>query len=224
MDSEVEYLISLLSEKEIVNVGGIDFHYGKMHERKVVIARCGIGKVFAAMCAQAMIITFAPHIIINTGVGGALKKGIAIADIVVGERLVQHDMDTSPIGDPKGLISGINKIFFEGDRNGIELLSRLGEELSLPVKVGAIASGDKFVADKETKSFIVSEFGCDVCEMEGASIAQVAYVNKTPFIVIRAVSDSADEGSSMDYHEFLPIAADRSARLTLAFVKNYVKD
>ena len=221
MDSEVEMLKSRLEGSREIAVGGIVFYRGTLLGKEVAIARCGIGKVFAAMCAEAMIITFSPKVIINTGVGGALKKGISIGDIVIAEKLVQHDMDTSPLGDPKGLISGINKVYFDADENGVKLLLAAASSEKLSVRCGIIASGDRFVADSETKAAIVREFDASVCEMEGASIAQVAYVNRTPVLVIRAVSDSADEGSSMDYMEFLPIAADRSARLTMAFCKAF---
>ena len=222
MESEIEALRSRLEGSRSVMVGGIEFFRGTLMGKEVAIARCGIGKVFAAMCAEAMIIGFSPRIIINTGVGGALKSGISVGDIVIAEKLVQHDMDTSPLGDPKGLISGINLVYFDTDKDGVELLRKAAKEEALSVKGGIIASGDKFVADSETKAAIVREFDASVCEMEGAAIAHVAYVNRTPCLVIRAISDSADEGSSMDYMEFLPIAADRSARLTLAFCKSFV--
>lgn len=221
MDSEVQMLKSRLDGSCEITVGGITFFRGKLLGKEVAIARCGIGKVFAAMCAEAMIITFSPKVIINTGVGGALKKGISIGDIVIAEKLVQHDMDTSALGDPKGLISGINRVYFDSYAKGVELLKRAAEEEGLSVKLGIIASGDRFVADSAMKEQIVREFDASVCEMEGASIAHVAFVNQTPVLVIRAVSDSADEGSSMDYMEFLPIAADRSARLTMAFCKSF---
>ena len=221
MSKEIEALRKTLEDSSRVTLGGIDFHLGSIYGKRVVIAGCGVGKVFAAMCAQAMIIAFSPDLIVNTGVGGAIGGGISIGDIVVGERLVQHDMDTSALGDPKGLISGINKIYFEGDKRGISLLLSAAEELGIRAVGGTIASGDRFIADKESKDSIRDSFGASICEMEGAAIAQAAYVNGVPFLVIRAASDSADEGSSMDYMEFMPIAADRSARLTLALIKEY---
>jgi adenosylhomocysteine nucleosidase len=140
---------------------------------------------------------------------------------VVAEKLLQHDMDTSALGDAKGLISGINKIYFESDENAAKILLASAEKLSLNAKLGTIASGDKFIAEKSEKEKIISEFSADVCEMEGAAIAQVAFVNKTPFAVVRAISDSADEGSSMDYMEFLPVAAKNSAKLTLSLIKEF---
>ena len=173
------------------------------------------------MCAEAMILKYSPDLIINTGVGGALGKGISTTDVVVADKLCQHDMDTSPLGDPKGLISGINKIYFEADTRAVEILRGAASELSLNAFVGTIASGDKFVCASSDKAAIVSEFSAICCEMEGASIAHVAYCNSTPFAVVRAISDSADGEATMDYPTFLPIAAKNSTALTLALVKNY---
>ena len=218
---EVEMLIARLDSHTTERLGSIDFHLGILEGKRVAIARCGIGKVFAAICAEAMIIGYSPELIVNTGVGGALAKDLNVTDTVIADRLVQHDMDTSPIGDPKGLISGINKIWFDTDPRAREKLLSAAERLGLRARVGAIASGDRFVATSDVKEGIVSEFGADVCEMEGAAIAHTAFVNDTKVVVIRAISDSANEGSSMDYMTFMPIAAKNSAALTLELVREY---
>ncbi len=221
MDVEVEYLASMLENKETVDFCGLKFNTGVIFGKKIAIVKCGIGKVFAAMAASAMIAKFSPRLIVNTGVGGALSKGLKPLDVVIAEKLLQHDMDTSALGDAKGLISGINKIYFEADAQVSEILLKCAGKLSLTARLGTVASGDKFIAERHEKEAIVSEFSADVCEMEGAAIAQVAYVNVTPFAVVRAISDSADEGSSMDYMEFLPVAAKNSANLTLALIKEF---
>ena len=221
MDSEVEALISMLEDKREETVGSIKFHTGTLVGKSVVIAKCGIGKVFAALAAQAMIITYAPKLLVNTGVGGALASGISVCDVVVADKLVQHDMDTSPLGDPKGLISGINMIYFEADKRAVELVQRACSSLGINCHSGTIASGDIFVSTSEQKRSINEEFGASVCEMEGAAIAQVAYVNATPCCVIRAISDSADEGSSMDYMQFLPIAVKNSTKITVELCKSF---
>ena len=158
---------------------------------------------------------------VNSGVGGALASGLRVTDTVIADKLVQHDMDTSPLGDPVGLISGINKVWFESDARAVEILSSAAQRLGLRAAVGSVASGDVFVASGEQKKRIVDLFGAMACEMEGAAIAHTAFVNSTPFAVIRAISDSADEGSSMDYMSFLPIAAKNSSALTLDLIKNY---
>ena len=221
MSVEVEALTLELENRTTESVGGIKFNTGSLFGKKIVIAQCGVGKVFASICAEAMIIKYSPSLIVNTGVGGALVADLRPTDIVIAESLVQHDMDTSPLGDPKGLISGINKVYFDTDSRAVELLSSAAERLGLRAGQGRIASGDKFVADKADKVRIAADFSADVCEMEGAAIAQTAFVNGTPFVVIRAISDSADGSANMDYMEFLPVAAKNSAALTLELIKEW---
>lgn len=221
MQPEVEELLSLLDNPASEMAGGLLFHTGTIFGKKVVIAKCGVGKVFAAICAEAMIIKFSPSLIINTGVGGAILSGIETSDIVIADKLCQHDMDTSPLGDPKGLISGINKIFFEADTRAVNILEHSAKALSMRAFVGTVASGDKFIADKSDKVRLHNDFNAAACEMEGAAIAHTAFVNGVPFAVIRAISDSADGDATMDYPTFLPIAAKKSAQLTLELIKNY---
>ena len=221
LNEEVSSLINKLSDVECKTVGGIELHIGKLSGRSVAVARSGVGKVFAAMCAEAMIVETSPALLVNTGVGGALRGGFKPTDTAIAKRLVQHDMDTSAIGDPVGLISGINKVYFDADERAVEILLLGASALGINATAATVASGDKFIAAKEDKSRIIEKFSADVCEMEGAAIAQVAYVNKTPFAVIRAISDSADEGATMDYLEFLPVAAKNSAALTEYLIENY---
>ncbi len=216
---EVEGLIAGLENHKTEVVGGIEFHSGIIEKKQVVIARCGVGKVFAALCAQAMIVRYAPALIVNSGVGGALGAGLRTGDVVIADRLCQHDMDTSPLGDPKGLISGINKVYFETDGRAREILLLAAHQMGLTVKVGTVATGDRFIADKASKQFITDTFGAIACEMEGGAIAHTAFVSGTPCAVIRAISDSADGEASMSYTEFLPLAAKNSTALTLALIK-----
>ena len=221
INDEVSGLISRLANHKSEVVGGIEFHTGTIFSKEVVIAQCGVGKVFAAMCAEAMIIKYNPRLLVNTGVGGAIAEGLSYADIVVADRLVQHDMDTSPLGDPRGMISGINKIYFETDERAADILMDAAESLGIPAKRKTIASGDVFVADGELKAKIAKDFSAAVCEMEGAAVAQVAYVNGVPFAVVRAISDSADGNSPMDFPTFLKIAVKSSESLTLLLIEKY---
>ena len=221
MESEVNAIIAALEESESETVSGITFYTGKIGEKTVAVAKCGIGKVFAAICAQTMILKYAPGLLVNTGVGGALRSGITTGDIVIADSLCQHDMDTSAIGDPKGLVSGINMIYFESDKRVAEILISSAKNLGLNATLGRIASGDKFIASKEDKERIVADFSADACEMEGCAVAQTAFVNNIPFAVVRAISDSADGEATMDYPTFLPIAAKNSTNLTLALIKEW---
>lgn len=221
MDPEVNALIEMLEDERSETVSGVSFHSGKISGKSVVIAKCGIGKVFAAICTEIMILKYSPSIVVNTGVGGALASGIKTGDVVIADKLCQHDMDTSAIGDPKGLVSGINKIFFEADKKATEILRKAATELCINATVGTVASGDKFIASADDKKRIVADFKASACEMEGAAVAHVCYVNETPFAVVRAISDSADGEATMDYPTFLPIAAANSTKMTLSLIERY---
>ena len=216
MDIEVSALIEKMNNPVQETVGGITFTKGNLCGKDVVISKCGIGKVFAAMCAQTMIFKYAPKYIINSGVAGALSKELNILDAVIATKMVQHDMDTSPLGDPKGLISGINVVEIESDADVSLQLEKAANELKVRTARGIIASGDQFIADPDRKAEIVSLFGAIACEMEGASIAQVCYVNKVPFCVMRTISDG--KGEAMDYQTFAVSAAKKSMEIIEKFL------
>lgn len=220
MDMEVENIKALLSDIQVKKISGVSFIRGTFSGKDVVVAKCGVGKVFAALCAEAMILEFSPDMIINVGVAGCLDKTLKIGDIVIADNVVQHDMDTSPLGDPKGLLSDINIISIPADKRVLAVLKESVLALGLPYSVGTIASGDQFVADSHKKDFIISEFGAKSCEMEGGAIGHVCYVNKVPFGVLRAMSDGADDGAKMDFPEFAKMAAANSTEVIKNFLSN----
>ena len=221
MDDEVKGLISRLDDRCEKEILGIKFYTGTVFSKPVVVAKCGVGKVFAAMCATVMMLEFNPRIIVNTGVGGALASDLECSDTVVAKRLVQHDMDTSALGDEVGMISGINKVFFDADERACDVLLSAAERLDIRARKGIIASADRFVCTREDKESIVAKFGADVCEMEGAAIAHAAYVANTPFAVVRAISDGANEEAMLDFPAFLKVAVKNSEALTLEFIKEF---
>ncbi len=221
MEKEADALILKMQDKRVENCGSLSFTLGRLCERDVVVAKCGIGKVFAAMCAEAMIIKYNPTLIINSGVGGSLTDELECLDIVVATKALQHDMDTSALGDEKGLVSGINRVYFDADKRAGEILMKNASKVGAKVKEGIIASGDKFVAEREEKLSIANTFGANVCEMEGAAVAQVAFVNGVPFCIVRAISDSLSGKAAMDYMEFMPKAAELSGRLTMCLIAEY---
>lgn len=221
MDSEIAAIKESMTDKTFEIISEIEFVKGNLCGKNAVVAKCGIGKVFAAICAQTMILKYSPCLVINTGVGGTLTDKLSIGDIAVASDVVQHDMDTSPLGDPVGLVSGINVIHFPADSRAVHLIGKAADKMGVNNVKGTVASGDQFIASKEKKAYIVENFGAVACEMEGAAIGHVCYVNDTPFAVIRAISDSADDSSHMDYGEFLKIAADRSFKVVTEFVESY---
>ncbi|MCI6268344.1 MAG: 5'-methylthioadenosine/adenosylhomocysteine nucleosidase [Clostridiales bacterium] len=219
MDVEMKSLRSYMENTETEVISGIRFVRGTLEGKDVVTAVCGIGKVFAALCAQTMILHYQPRCIINTGVAGTLTDALTIGSIAVSSAVVQHDMDTSPLGDPVGLISGINKVELPADRLLTGQLSACAKVMGIKTATGVIASGDQFVASAERKAFIVEHFKAIACEMEGAAVGQVCYVNKVPFCVLRAISDSADGSSHMDYPTFVQMAAEQSVALLRRFMR-----
>lgn len=219
MDIEVDGIISNMTDVETEEISSMKFVKGHLYGKDVVVCKCGIGKVFAGICAQTMIIKYAPKIIINSGVAGALDSKLCVLDAVVATSVVQHDMDTSPLGDPVGLISGINIVNIEANDKVSKALENSAKELQIPVKRGIIASGDQFIANEEKKQYIKSTFKASACEMEGGAIAQACYINKVPFAIIRTISDG--KGEVLDYFSFSERAAVQAIKIIKNFVKSY---
>ncbi|MBE6598069.1 MAG: 5'-methylthioadenosine/adenosylhomocysteine nucleosidase [Ruminococcaceae bacterium] len=221
MKIEVDAIAAALTEKKTEICGGIEYITGKIGECEVVCAVCGVGKVFAAMCAQAMIIRFAPDAVVNTGVGGSLTRELSIGDIAVSSTVVQHDMDTSALGDPVGLISGLDLVHLSADDELCNKIIAILGKMGINCRRGTIASGDQFVCDGAVKAKIVERFSAIACEMEGAAIGQVCTVNRVPFCVIRAISDNADTGACEDFPTFAAKAAKNSAEAVITLAGSF---
>lgn len=222
MEVEAARLKGAMSHNVAERISGIEYVRGSLYGQDVAVAVCGVGKVFAAICAQTMILRYQPEAIINTGVAGSLSGKLSIGDIVVADKVVQHDMDTSPLGDPPGGISGINMVYLPCSEHIVRSMQQsIRETVGLRCKTGVIASGDQFICDAEKKRHINQTFGAIACEMEGAAIGQVCYVNHVDFCVLRAISDSADETSHMDFTEFVAVASENSCKMLETFLSNW---
>ncbi len=219
MKSEMDRIKATVEDQKITRIGGTDYVEGKVHGVPVVVATCGIGKVFAGICAQTMILKFHPAMIVNVGVAGSLSRDLNIGDIAVAASVVQHDMDTSGIGDPPGLISGINMIWIPSDPDMVAGMEKSAEAAGFHRVTGAIASGDLFVTDGEKKKSIARSFQAVACEMEGGAIGQTCHVNGVPFCVLRAISDNGDENATDDYGISLDMAADRASQVLDGWLK-----
>lgn len=215
MSVETEGLIAEMTEAQTHTVSGVTYTVGKLCGREVVVATCGVGKVFAAICAEAMILSFGVTALLNTGVAGGLSPMLEVGDVVVADEVVQHDMNTTALGDPQGLLSGINVIKIATDKHLQKALCEATAELGYNGIVGTVASGDLFVAKEKTKARLVADFDAVACEMEGAAIGHVAYVNQIPFAVLRAISDGGD---GMEFSEFVTLAAKTSVAITKEFL------
>ena len=218
MACEVEPLIAQMEHAQESVVGSIRFTQGTLCGKDTVIAQCGIGKVFAAMCAQTMILQFGVSAIVNVGVAGSLCDALRIGDIAVATNTVQHDMDTSPIGDPVGLISGINMVYLPCSERLGDLLCACIEAQSVHYVRGTVASGDQFVASPAQRARITDHFDAVACEMEGAAICQVCYANGVEVGILRAISDNCNDPSTMDYATFRDSSAKIGCKILLDFM------
>ena len=208
MDEEVAILKESMEVQDTMERAGMTFVKGIMSGKEVVVVRSGIGKVNMGICAQILIDCFGVDTLINTGVAGSLDADINIGDIVISTDAVQHDMDVSMLGDPVGQIPRMDTLSFPADEELVKKAVAANEKANPDIHTftGRVASGDQFISDKEVKERIVSLFHPMCVEMEGAGIAQAAYLNKVSYVIIRAISDKADNSATMDYPEFVKMA------------------
>ncbi len=204
MDEEVEQIVQVMEvEKEEVKAS-MTFKAGKLAEKEVVIVRSGIGKVNAAVCTQILVDDFGVDYIINTGIAGSLNAKINIGDIVISSDVLHHDVDATGFGYAVGQIPRMDTLSFQADEQLIELAKAACKKVvpSIGAHVGRIVSGDQFISDKAVKDKITANFKGYCTEMEGAAIAQAAYLNKVSFLILRAISDKADDSATLDYPTF----------------------
>jgi len=222
MEEEIIEIKNHMQDVTIQQKAGMDFYKGKLNGKDSVVVKSGIGKVNASACTQILADIYNVDCVINSGIAGSLKNEINIGDIVISKDAIQHDMDAVSFGYPKGQIPRMDTLEFKADARLIELASeccrRVNPEIS--VFVGRILTGDIFVSDGAVKEQLMETFDGACTEMEGAAIAQVAYINKIPFLIIRAISDKADGSATMDYPEFEAKAIEHCVKLTLEIVAN----
>jgi len=223
MDEEVIQLKNLLDQPEIIKKAGMDFYKGKLAGKEVVVVKSGIGKVNAAVCTQVLSDLFDVSAIINTGIAGSLKNEINICDLVLSTDALQHDVDAVAFGYDLGVIPRMETSIFKADEKILKLAGECCREILSEVNVftGRVVSGDQFISDKEKKNWIAQTFNGYCTEMEGAAIAQTAYLNNIPFLIIRAISDKADDSASMDYPAFEKLAIEHSVKLMRRIILKY---
>lgn len=217
MQIEIENLKPSIKGAKVEVISGIEFISGKIDGIDVVAAVSGIGKVFAAVCTEIMILHFGVEKVINIGVAGSLVKDLKVLNVAVAESAVQHDMNTTAIGDPAGLVSGINVINFDTDPELRNVVVDVIKAREIPYETGVIASGDLFVDTDRQRQNIHLKFNAIAADMEGGAIAHVCYINNIPFALIRSISDA--DGSAMDYNTFAGKAAEQSIAIVLDVIK-----
>ena len=215
MTVEVETLKEQLSDLKVTERAGMEFYEGVLAGCPAVVVQCGVGKVNAAMCVQILCDLFCVTHIVNTGVAGSLCAELDIGDFVISTDAMYHDFTVAPLGYEVGQVPGLPVRSFPADAHLMELSMAAAQQVHPDhARTGRIASGDQFVAAKEQKAQIIADTGALCTEMEGAAIAHAAWRNGIPFVVIRAISDKADDSAEMDYPTFEAIAAKRCAAVT----------
>lgn len=221
MDEEVARLKEQMSGVRITTKAMMDFYQGTLEGKPVVVVRSGIGKINAAVCTQILADDFQVKAVINTGIAGSLRSWIDIGDIVISTDALHHDMDATNFGYPLGQVPRMEVLSFKADEAMAQLAKEVCEEVNPEIHayLGRVVSGDQFIADSEVKNRILENFGGYCTEMEGAAIAHTAYLNKVPFVILRAISDKADNSATIDYPTFEKQAIEHSVRLTMGMLK-----
>lgn len=218
MDEEVAKIKEHMEQIEERTIASMDFLKGTVKGHPVVVVRSGIGKVNAAICTQILADVYGVDAVINTGIAGSLNADINIGDIVLSTDALEHDMDAVAFGYPVGQIPRMDTLSFTADEKLRKIAKETCERVNADVSVfeGRVVSGDQFISDKAKKEWLVENFAGYCTEMEGAAIAHAAYLNGIPFLIIRAISDKADDSASVDYPAFEAKAIEHSVRLLLA--------
>lgn len=221
MQEELEEILKIMKDIEEKEIYGISFINGKIENTEVVVVKSGVGKVNAARTTQILIDKSNVETIINVGSAGALNPVLNIGDIVIAEKLIQHDFDITAFDHDKGYITGVGDYIY----SNTELVKKLQniannvKDETYKITTGVIASGDIFCTEVEMKNKIYSKFNAECVEMEGAAIAQVCYLDKIPFVVLRSISDSPNGNNAIVFDEFVKLASKRCADILKEFFK-----
>lgn len=222
---EVETLVSSMENAAPKTIAGSLFYEGTLEGLPCVVVQCGVGKVNAALCAQILCTAYGVTHLVNTGIAGSLCADLDIADLLVSRDAMYHDFDCVHFGYPYGKVPGMDTVTFPADETLMAYAFQAAETVNPGhTKIGRVASGDQFVADKEKKAFIIEKTQALCTEMEGAAIAQTACRNGVPFVILRAISDKADDSAEMDYPSFETLSAHRCAQVTKLLARQLAQE
>jgi len=224
MSREVAPLLSTLQEARAERVGTFVYHTGTLGGVPVVVGCCGVGKVNAAMGTQTMLLNYHPAIVVHMGVGGSLVPEIKIGDVIVARDCVQYDVDTSALGDPLGMVSGVERVSFPCNERAAQRAleaARAHCEAGFSAVIGRVATGDRFLTCAADKAFIAENFAALTCDQESCAVAQACLINSTPLVVIRAVSDASDGAHGEEYTLNVGHVSDIAASVALTFLEKF---
>lgn len=224
MDLEVETILGRMENKKNYVHAGSSFYEGTLENIPAVVVRCGVGKVNASVCAQILCSCFGVTHLVNTGIAGSLCADLDIGDLVVSQDVIHHDFDCCAVGYHRGQVPGMDVQAFPADETLMGLAFASAEQANPGhTRIGRVASGDQFICNQALKDSIIENTQAICTEMEGAAIGQVAYRNRIPFVILRAISDKADHSAEMDYPSFEKIAAHRCADVTCILARRLLE-
>ena len=220
-EKEMQAIKELMQNVESYEKYNLFFYKGLIHEKEVILVKCGEGKVNAARTTQALIDNYKIEYVLNVGSSGAVNPDLNIKDIVIAQKLIQYDFDITGLGYEKAEICGIGK-YVECDKDLIEKLENTIQKLErdYQIKIGTIGTADKFCSSKEFAKEVYDEFKVDCIEMEGAAVGQVCFLDNIPFVVVRGISDTANGNNSVDFRSYLELASKQVARIIDEFLKD----
>ncbi|MDQ1913131.1 5'-methylthioadenosine/adenosylhomocysteine nucleosidase [Paenibacillus sp. GD4] len=220
MKEEIELFHQHMQDVKETTRAKVTFFEGTFLGKSIVLCKSGVGKVNAAVTTQVLVDTFGVDAVVFTGVAGAVDPGLNVGDIVVSNECLQHDMDVTALGFPRGTIPYEETSTFVADEQLRKLALQVSKELfGDRVKEGRVLSGDQFIASRETVGKLYSELQGTCTEMEGAAVAQVCSMNGTPFVIIRSMSDKADGSAHVNFAEFTVQASENSYRIVEQMLK-----
>lgn len=214
MERELQPYFEKMTDKAQTKIRNMDFFTGTIGNKKIVMALSGIGKVNASYATTLMLCNFDVELLISTGVSGGLGR-MDVMEVVVANKVVQHDCDTTAFGDPIGFVNTVNKVYFETDK---KLSAKFVEVLD--AKLGIFACGDQFIAKKAVAHEIVKNFDAIACDMESGAIGQIAYIERVPFVVLRCISDSATENAEVTFNDVVAFASIKLADAVVRVIKS----
>ncbi len=220
MEEEIREYLDKITDAQTRIVGGFKFTEGILMGKRVVLCKCGVGKVNAAACTQALILSWPVKLVVNSGVAGALREPLEVGDICVATDLVQYDVDTSALGDPVGFVSTVEQTSFRCAEWAVAALLQAARSIEGVRTLSCrVATGDQFMVTQANKDRVVRLFDACATEMEGAAVAQVCFLNGVDCAVVRTISDASSEEHKLEYEKYMPAAAHTAARVVLKFLE-----
>lgn len=219
LDIEARRLKEKMEDTAVASFAGMQFFKGKIEHKDVVVVQSGVGKVNAACCVQLLVDKYRVDRVINVGVAGGLAPGLHIGDVVVSDDAVQYDVDARAFGHPVGEIPNMDITYFPADKYLLRLAKTASETSGVPIHIGRILTADIGLGDSEVKAQLVETWNGACVEMEGAAVAQACYINNIGYLVIRSISDNADDDANDTYYESIDDSVKPSGDFLLALIR-----